>query len=150
MRRHPALGLVLLFAGAAACSSTEPSATDPFGIDAGASVQPLYSDPQMRYPVCTADDSHRCAPVDDVGWRGSYGFAPEDGCWEACQCRHACEADADCPVPFSGSVAPRCVAGTCVLPCGDDAVCPMGMQCAESESLGAAWCMWVTQTAPCD
>lgn len=80
----------------------------------------------------------------------AYGFSPEGACWEACQCRYACEDHADCPRPFTGSVSPLCFHETCVLPCGDGYMCPDGMRCIDDETRGVRWCMWVSERRACE
>lgn len=123
---------------------------EPPSMDAGAATGALYEgDPTMLYPVCRIDDAHRCPP-DAEGYRGSYGFAPSGACFEACQCRYACEHQTDCPAPFTGTASPQCSHGTCVLRCDGRFACPDGMACVEDDTRGARWCMWVTQRVDCE
>jgi len=69
------------------------------------------------------------------------GYSNADGGWYSSQyavCSHACDVDADCPMPSSGTTTPTCFRwkdtpagspGSCVLPCGGGQACPNGFYC---------------------
>jgi len=81
------------------------------------------------YPWCLGD--HECPSGE------AWGFANE--CGETCLCEIGCETDADCPLPETGTVSPRCD-GHCVLPCGQGVRCPGYMYCYPENGQ----CMWGT------
>jgi len=114
--------------------------------DAGAAEEPLV-EPGPPYPVCMIGRYSMCPAMDADGNRGNYGWTSEDGCQEACQCRHGCETVLDCPVPETGTAYTECIGGTCVIECGPGLVCPAGMACVHEPGRGVDWCMWMTERA---
>jgi hypothetical protein len=78
-----------------------------------------------------------------------FGSEDTENCDANCTCVLPCRSASECPVPDTGTAVPACGhLGTedsdpaCILPCGDDEVCPDGMSCQSDLSPEGPICVW--------